>query len=743
MTSPQTFGRYELLGILGGGGFATVYRALDPALGREVALKALLPHLAADQVIRQRFLGEARAIAGLHHPNIVTVYDVGEADGRPFFAMELIAGDTLAAALTASGRFEPARAVEVLSSLCGAVDALHAAGLVHRDIKPANVMIEPGGYVVLMDFGIARSQGGSSYTQAGDSIGTPRYMAPEQVRGVEVGPAADVYALGVLAYELLSGKPPFVGDTASVLHAQVYEPPPPLRDARPGLPEGVYTAIDAALAKSPAGRPASPGAFAGLLQAALGSITPTSVMPARPQDDEATLLMAPTAAEDTGPIVVPSTPASATPQPTPAFTPQYVPAYPRSDTPSSFTPALPTRSGRRKRTALLAIGAAIVALTLGGAALAAVIARGGGSNKPATATSVAGSITPTPAATAAAGASGTPALAGAATVTNLQVYDSLRREHSGTFAAGDFVDVCFSLTPGTSTAPPLVFVTNRNQPPANDADHALVGRSQPLKLVQIDNRCFEVRSLLPRFQPGDYYAWVMQGQSLDEAVVLASAPFHLVAATATPAVTGTPAATATPRPTATPTPTRAAALPAPDLSMPPNPNAGAGRPALKITAVQAPAAPPAAGATFVFQVTAQNFGAAGNQGSITVSSPEATKLTAQLGACEMDARANAFPPGSSVSTQGNGTRAGVGKTSSTQWIAEADVSGAWPANGQCTLSVTATAPASGPLTFYLRTATFASDDRLAVWPYTGSGTGSVVNDQQEFRAIRWVVPIAR
>jgi hypothetical protein len=159
--------------------------------------------------------------------------------------------------------------------------------------------------------------------------------------------------------------------------------------------------------------------------------------------------------------------------------------------------------------------------------------------------------------------------------------------------------------------------------------------------------------------------------------------------------------------------------------------------------VQAPAAPPAPGGTFAFQVTAQNVGAAGNEGSITVSSPEAPKLTAQLDSCDMNARANVFPPGSNISTLGNGTRAGVGKTTSTQWTAEADVSGAWPANGQCTFTVVATVPASGDLTFYLRTATFGSDDRIAIWPYTGSGVGSVAEDQQGFRAIRWTLPIAR
>src|SRR5581483_8916832 len=320
--------------------------------------------------------------------------------------------------------------------------------------------------------------------------------------------------------------PPFVGDTVSVLHAQVYDPPPPLRDLRPGLPEGIYAAVDAALAKQAAERPASAGAFAALLQAALSPAVAPAANPARPQDLATTLMTPPNPAaaseagtpEASGPIVVPAP--SVTPPPvaqpatsqfTPAYTPQYLPAQP------AFVPSdTPAPAGRGRRRPLLAVAVAIVALALGGA-LAFALTRNGGGKRPAAATSVtgvggAGSTTPT--ATASAASNATAALAGAATVTNLQVYDSNKREHAGTFLAGDFVDVCFSLTPGSNQTRPLVALTNHSQQPKGDNDPSLVGLSPPLALAAFSDRCFEVRSTRQRFQPGDYVAWVMQGPSL-------------------------------------------------------------------------------------------------------------------------------------------------------------------------------------------------------------------------------------
>ncbi len=266
MSTFQTaFGRYELVEILGRGGFATVYRARDPLLRRDVALKTLLPHLCEDEGIRRRFMAEAQRIAQLHHPNIITVYEVGEVDGSPYFTMELIEGQTLASANTRGHQEELEHVVALMQDLCAAVDYLHRARLIHRDIKPANIMCENSGRIVLMDFGISRSLDESNFTQTGISIGTPKAMAPEQVQGKEVGPGADVYALGVLAYQFLSGRPPFEGEVSRILYAHAYEAPPDLRLLRPGLPEYVYDAIHAALAKDPENRPATAGLFAAAL----------------------------------------------------------------------------------------------------------------------------------------------------------------------------------------------------------------------------------------------------------------------------------------------------------------------------------------------------------------------------------------------------------------------------------------------------------------------------------------------
>ncbi|HLZ70933.1 MAG TPA: serine/threonine-protein kinase [Dehalococcoidia bacterium] len=392
MPDPGTaFGRYAILGTLGKGGFATVYRARDQALEREVAIKVLLPHLAEDPEIRQRFVAEARGIARLRHPNIATIYDVGEADGLPFFTMELIEGPTLARLLL-GGPLPPAQVVALIRSLASAIDYLHRAGLVHRDIKPANIMLEAGGRVVLMDFGIARAIDQTTHTRTGTSLGTPEYMSPEQVRGERVGPASDIYALGVLTYNLLAGKPPFSGDTAYLLFAHAYEPPPPLREQRPNLPEAIYAAVGQALAKDPLQRLATAAAFAAAL-AGEAVVPPASV--AGPAGDDAGMVniarprqfgAAPSAVEaaDTRP--------SAT-LPTTFGAPATAPALPPAHAPAPIARAAVT--SRRRRTLLVAIAAAVVVLVAAGGT-AVLLTRSGGKQQANTAVAPGETAAPEP-----------------------------------------------------------------------------------------------------------------------------------------------------------------------------------------------------------------------------------------------------------------------------------------------------------------------------------------------------------
>lgn len=275
-----TFGRYEVQDKLGQGSFAAVYRAWDPLLRRAVAIKMLLPGWVEDREIRARFTTESQMLAGLRHPNIVTVHDVGEAEGRPFFAMELVDGPTLEALLAEKGPMPAHQVSAILNELASAVDYLHGERLLHRDIKPANVMLDPGGRAVLMDFNIARSLEATRLTSTGVYLGTPGASAPEQILGRPLGPATDIYALGVLTYQLLAGRPPFSGDLARVGYAIINEAPPPIATIRPDLPPASVAAIDAALAKQPEVRPAPARAFAE----AFAGRAPTRPAPVMPPD---------------------------------------------------------------------------------------------------------------------------------------------------------------------------------------------------------------------------------------------------------------------------------------------------------------------------------------------------------------------------------------------------------------------------------------------------------------------------
>jgi len=270
--APRIFGGYELRGELGRGGMGVVYRAHQMTLKRMVALKMLTGDYVADDVLR--FRAEAEMAAGLQHPNIVHIHEVGEEDGVPFFSMEFVEGGTLGDLLL-RGLPAPKQAAEMMMTLARAMHYAHRQGVVHRDMKPGNVLIGSQGEIKIADFGIAkRIDGEGSMTLSGAVMGTPVYMAPEQARGHsrKVGPAADVYALGALFYHLLSGRPPFLpdeSDTALTLRVLQEDPVSPAWH-RPEVPRDLETICLKALQKEPADRYSSADAMAEDLRRYLG-----------------------------------------------------------------------------------------------------------------------------------------------------------------------------------------------------------------------------------------------------------------------------------------------------------------------------------------------------------------------------------------------------------------------------------------------------------------------------------------
>ncbi len=249
-------GRYLLRDKIGEGGAAVVYRALDQRLDRVVAIKLLRPQFTTDEASRKRFLNEARTAAGLNHPNVVDIYDFGEnPDGSMFIAMQYIEGQNLKDFLHRRGRLSPADVVAIIPQVCQALTAAHSRGLIHRDVKPQNIMIDNKGNVHLTDFGIVKALSGPELTQTGMTFGTAAYLSPEQATGEPIGPASDVYALGCVMYEMLTGSPPFTGDNPAVVaYKQVWDQPRPLHEWAPEAPPALESIIMRCLNKDPARR---------------------------------------------------------------------------------------------------------------------------------------------------------------------------------------------------------------------------------------------------------------------------------------------------------------------------------------------------------------------------------------------------------------------------------------------------------------------------------------------------------
>ena len=288
-----TLGNYKILAPLGQGGMARVYRASQENLGREVAVKVLPPWYAADRNFVDRFNLEAKMVAGLSHPNIVTIHDFNEQDGHLYIVMQLVDGGTLKQLIEAMperrGSVKSMDLEEVNAIFKQLADALayaHRKGIIHRDVKPVNVLLDQGNRPILSDFGIAKvMEGTKELTRPGAGVGTPEYMSPEQCKGEHVDGRADIYALGVMLFECLTGRTPFVGDNYPALaHSQIYEEPPDPRRFNPQIPPAVRDVILIALQKKPEFRYQRAGAMADALDQAVkavNSVTPPSPLPQR------------------------------------------------------------------------------------------------------------------------------------------------------------------------------------------------------------------------------------------------------------------------------------------------------------------------------------------------------------------------------------------------------------------------------------------------------------------------------
>jgi serine/threonine-protein kinase len=364
MTTPSVLGeRYEIGGVLGRGGMAEVHRGRDLRLGREVAVKVLRQDLARDPSSQVRFRREAQAAASLNHPAIVAVYDTGEdrtaTGATPYIVMEYVEGDTLRDVLRREGRLSPERAMSLTADICAALDFSHRNGIVHRDVKPANVMITPQGTVKVMDFGIARAVSDSAATMTSTAavIGTAQYLSPEQARGEGVDARSDVYSAGCLLYELVTGTPPFTGDSpVSVAYQHVREDPRTPSSINPEISPELDSILLKAMSKNPANRYQSAADMrADLLRAVAG------------QRVEATPVMSD--AEKT--TIIGAAPGG------------YAPGYGAD---GGWDDDGADRRRRRNRLIALVVGALLL---VGGAiAVALAVSSGGGNDKPPAATQV-------------------------------------------------------------------------------------------------------------------------------------------------------------------------------------------------------------------------------------------------------------------------------------------------------------------------------------------------------------------
>jgi serine/threonine protein kinase len=386
---------------IGQGGMAVVFRALDERLNRHVALKVLASAIAADEAFRHRFIRESQAAAAVDDPHIIPVYQAGEVDKVLFIAMRLVRGGDVTTLVRREGPLTPRRAATIISAVASSLDAAHEAGLVHRDVKPANILLDirqgRPDHVYLSDFGLSKSAFGvSGITATGQFLGTPSYIAPEQIDNKTIDGRADQYSLAATAFELLSGTPPFRGDQPmAVVYAHLSEPPPALTSRRPDLPRAVDAVFARALAKNPADRFGSCQEFAEEMRRALGiarydartGLARTAHPPHPPT--EAVVIPAevagsqepqrPAPGSDRGGRGAERSPTEvvwAAPQPTPQPTPVFPFPTPTPTPTSPFRPSYQAPPRRRRGRAAAIVAALIV--VLGGAGAAVYLSGGHG-----------------------------------------------------------------------------------------------------------------------------------------------------------------------------------------------------------------------------------------------------------------------------------------------------------------------------------------------------------------------------
>lgn len=369
------FGPYELKSLIGVGGMGEVYRAYDTVKERMVAVKLLRTEIAADAGFQERFRRESRVAARLQEPHVIPVHDFGEIDGVLFIDMRLVEGASVKELLRTNGPLDPQRATSIVAQVASALDAAHADGLVHRDIKPENVLLTPDDFAYLVDFGIAHVGGEASVTMTGVLIGSSAYMAPERFSGEPVGPAADVYALTCLLYEMLIGRPPFeTGDLRQLMSAHMFSPAPRPSIMRRGIPRGFDDVVAKGMAKDAVDRYPSAGELA---RAAKAAVAGAAVSPPAPAP-------APAAPPQPPPQAPPPPQAQAQPPSTRAFSSIYpnpdhtgYTPYPPAPAPPQPPQARPAKR-RLSRGQLSLILASVVLFGIA-AVLAAFLAAGGDS----------------------------------------------------------------------------------------------------------------------------------------------------------------------------------------------------------------------------------------------------------------------------------------------------------------------------------------------------------------------------